>query len=102
MPVSDKMYLSTKIRYNRQQAALSIMLDTGAESSLISFNALTLLGKLPKLSQEQVNIKSANGSDLLSLGTVALFVRLGERDHLINFHVIKNLVMTARGRTDIL
>lgn len=57
---------------------------------------MSLLGKIPKLSLNQVDIKGANGIDLLPLGpTVALFVKLGDGEPLITFHVINNLVTTA-------
>ena len=78
------MFLAMYIRHNRQQAPLSILLDTGAGSFLISLSALDLLGKLPRLSPSQVSIKSANGGQLVSRGTVALYVRPGDSKHLIS------------------
>lgn len=71
-------------------------MDTGAESSLISRSVFMRLGrKLPKLTNEQVSIKSAGGDPLISLGTVALWLKLGGREFSVKFHVVDNLLTMA-------
>ena len=93
---SNPMYLKTRIRHNAQETFVSILCDTGAKSNLLSASTLAAFGKnFPKLKPETIKLSSANGSSLNSLGSVTLFVRLGDKEHLLNFHIVNNLATTA-------
>ena len=91
----NPMYIKSRIRNNHQEAVLSILIDTGAKSNLISVSALSKLGKFPKLKTESIRLSGANGSTLKTLGSITLFVKLGDSEHLLKFHVVNNLATTA-------
>ena len=93
---SNPMYIKSRIINNAQETILSILVDTGARKNLISATTLTSFGKkLPKLKHESIQLCGANGSSLNSLGSVTLFTKSGDKEHLLKFHVINDLATTA-------
>ena len=93
---SNPMHLKTRILHNAQETFVSILCDTGAKSNLLSASTLAAFGKhFPKLKPKTIKLTSADGSSLNSLGYVTLFVRLGDKEHLLNFHIVNNLATTA-------
>ena len=93
---SNPMYIKSCIRNNAQETILFILVDTGARKNLISATTLTSFDKkLPKLKQESIQLCGANGSSLNSLGSITLFTKLGDKEHLLKFHVINDLATTA-------
>ena len=70
----------------------SILIDTGASSSLISENLWMNIGR-PRLKKDKYPTRwcSASGEDLQVLGEVELNITLLEEEHLNNFTVVKKL-----------
>ena len=88
----DKMFLNTRVRHNKQSVILSILIDSGARSNLISYTSLCQLGKRkPHIRPDPLVLKGAGGIELNSLGTVDLAVKLGDREKILKFYVISDL-----------
>ena len=98
VPVCKDMYISTRMRDGRRHVKVSILLDTGAGPNLIGLTTLSSFGKrLPDIKRPEQNlkIKGASGDPLEVMGTTQLHIKIGQRERLVKFHVVKNMVTSA-------